>query len=145
MINEILHLVPNVVVFRDALRCIKLWAQSGESSVVCRFALIVYRRAGYLFQCERIPGRCSLGDACCSNMSTIPQCHRRSDCRSLLHHHVPMVSSYIPLHRDSKLWIAFGRSWPQPVLLKQIEDGPLPVRVWNPKVCRQAVILRAGC
>lgn len=25
------------------------------------------------------------------------------------------------------------RSWPQPVLLKQIEDGPLPVRVWNPK------------
>ncbi|KAI1796113.1 polymerase [Ganoderma leucocontextum] len=24
--------------------------------------------------------------------------------------------------------------WPQPVLLKQIEDGPLHVRVWNPKV-----------
>ena len=33
-------------------------------------------------------------------------------------------------------------SWPQPVLLKQIEDGPLPVRVWNPKVCpfRRATI-----
>lgn len=28
----------------------------------------------------------------------------------------------------------FTRSWPQPVLLKQIEEGPLPVRVWNPKV-----------
>ena len=27
------------------------------------------------------------------------------------------------------------RAWPQPVLLKQIEDGPLPVRVWNPRVC----------
>lgn len=26
------------------------------------------------------------------------------------------------------------RCWPQPVLLKQIEDGPLQVRVWNPKV-----------
>ena len=26
------------------------------------------------------------------------------------------------------------RAWPQPVLLKQIEDGPLQVRVWNPKV-----------
>ena len=26
------------------------------------------------------------------------------------------------------------RKWPQPVLLKQIEDGPLPVRIWNPKV-----------
>ena len=25
-------------------------------------------------------------------------------------------------------------SWPQPVLLKHIEDGPLQVRVWNPKV-----------
>lgn len=24
--------------------------------------------------------------------------------------------------------------WPQPVLLKPIESGPLPVRVWNPKV-----------
>lgn len=27
-----------------------------------------------------------------------------------------------------------SRSWPQPVLLKQIEEGPLQVRVWNPKV-----------
>lgn len=26
-------------------------------------------------------------------------------------------------------------NWPQPVLLKQIEDGPLPdARIWNPKV-----------
>lgn len=25
--------------------------------------------------------------------------------------------------------------WPQPVLLKPIESGPLPVRIWNPKVC----------
>ncbi|KAI9750173.1 MAG: hypothetical protein M4579_006585 [Chaenotheca gracillima] len=25
-------------------------------------------------------------------------------------------------------------SWPQPVLLKPIEDGPLNVRVWNPKI-----------
>lgn len=28
-----------------------------------------------------------------------------------------------------------GWEWPQPVLLKKIEDGPLPVRIWNPKVC----------
>lgn len=27
--------------------------------------------------------------------------------------------------------------WPQPVLLKPIEDGPLPVRVWNPKLYGQ--------
>ena len=25
-------------------------------------------------------------------------------------------------------------AWPQPVLLKSIEDGPLKVRVWNPRV-----------
>lgn len=24
--------------------------------------------------------------------------------------------------------------WPQPILLKPIEEGPLQVRVWNPKV-----------
>ena len=26
------------------------------------------------------------------------------------------------------------RNWPQPVLLKPIEEGPLQVRVWNPKL-----------
>lgn len=26
-------------------------------------------------------------------------------------------------------------SWPQPVVLKEIEAGPLKVRVWNPQVC----------
>jgi poly(A) polymerase len=35
------------------------------------------------------------------------------------------------------------RSWPQPVLLKQIEDGPLQVRVWNPRVRYSALSPRA--
>ncbi|KAG9304179.1 hypothetical protein G9A89_019741 [Geosiphon pyriformis] len=30
--------------------------------------------------------------------------------------------------------IMFQWNWPQPVLLKSIEDGPLQVRVWNPKL-----------
>jgi poly(A) polymerase len=30
--------------------------------------------------------------------------------------------------------IMFQWKWPQPVLLKHLEDGPLQVRVWNPKV-----------
>ncbi|KAI9263396.1 Poly(A) polymerase central domain-containing protein [Phascolomyces articulosus] len=30
--------------------------------------------------------------------------------------------------------ILFQWKWPQPVLLKPIEDGPLQVRVWNPKL-----------
>lgn len=31
-------------------------------------------------------------------------------------------------------------AWPQPVLLKHIEDGPLQMKVWNPKVsCHRKV------
>lgn len=35
--------------------------------------------------------------------------------------------------------------WPQPVLLKPIENGPLPVRVWNPKVCYWLSHQTHGC
>lgn len=28
----------------------------------------------------------------------------------------------------------FARQWPAPVILTKIEEGPLQVRVWNPKV-----------
>lgn len=39
--------------------------------------------------------------------------------------------SILPKH-----WIVLYRvrEWPQPVLLKHIEEGPLQVRVWNPRV-----------
>ncbi|KAI8320990.1 Poly(A) polymerase [Martensiomyces pterosporus] len=33
--------------------------------------------------------------------------------------------------------IMFNWKWPSPVLLKAIEDGPLHVRVWNPKIYAQ--------
>lgn len=33
--------------------------------------------------------------------------------------------------------IYYQWKWPQPVLLKTIEEGPLPVRVWNPKLYPQ--------
>lgn len=34
-----------------------------------------------------------------------------------------------------KFFLMIGKwPWPQPVLLKSIEDGPLQVRVWNPKI-----------
>lgn len=35
------------------------------------------------------------------------------------------ISSYID---------ALSRKWPQPVVLRKIEDGHLNMRVWNPKV-----------
>ena len=38
----------------------------------------------------------------------------------------------------SKFFYIYLRwKWPQPVLLKPIEDGPLPVRIWNPKIYGQ--------
>jgi poly(A) polymerase len=34
-----------------------------------------------------------------------------------------------------RFFIIFGQwNWPQPVMLRHIEEGPLQVRVWNPKV-----------
>lgn len=44
----------------------------------------------------------------------------------------PKAAGSVIIHRFFKI-IAQWR-WPQPVLLKPIEDGPLPVPVWNPKV-----------
>jgi poly(A) polymerase Pap1 len=37
------------------------------------------------------------------------------------------------------------RNWPKPVMLKQIEDGPLNVRVWNPKVSGHTSPSRCSC
>lgn len=37
--------------------------------------------------------------------------------------------------------IMYQWKWPQPVLLKPIEDGPLQVRVWNPKVMKNRAFL----
>jgi poly(A) polymerase Pap1 len=34
-------------------------------------------------------------------------------------------------------------AWPQPVLLKPIEDGPLQMKVWNPKVSAHETPFRA--
>ena len=88
-------------------------------------------RASNILQCERIPRRSCLGHARCTHLSTIPQCSRWRDCQSIFYYHASMVrikSSALGSHFISI------RAWPQPVLLKQIEDGPLQVRVWNPKV-----------
>jgi len=40
----------------------------------------------------------------------------------------------VPIFSTLGIYFTCFRAWPQPVLLKQIEDGPLQVRVWNPKV-----------
>lgn len=44
----------------------------------------------------------------------------------------PMAVSAVVISKFFK--ILANWAWPQPVLLRGIEDGPLSVRVWNPKV-----------
>jgi hypothetical protein len=68
-----LSLVPNVSVFRDALRCIKLWAQRALRVVLNNAIAEPYDRESCIFQRQRLPGRCRLGDACCSNMPIVSQ------------------------------------------------------------------------
>ncbi|KAA1466552.1 Poly(A) polymerase [Dentipellis sp. KUC8613] len=97
--DEILRLVPNVNVFRDSLRCIKLWAQ---------------RRAIY----SNVNGFLG-GVAWAMLVARICQLYPNAIAGAI-------VSRFFI--------IMYQWSWPQPVLLKQIEEGPLQVRVWNPKL-----------
>ncbi|KAH7916225.1 poly-A polymerase [Hygrophoropsis aurantiaca] len=97
--DEILRLVPNVHVYRDSLRCIKLWAQ---------------RRAIY----SNVNGFLG-GVAWAILVARICQLYPNAIAGAI-------VSRFFI--------IMYQWSWPQPVLLKQIEEGPLQVRVWNPKL-----------
>ncbi|EJD53680.1 polymerase [Auricularia subglabra TFB-10046 SS5] len=99
MTDEILRLVPNQAVFRDALRCIKLWAQ---------------RRAIY----SNVNGFLG-GVAWAMLVARICQLYPNANAGVI-------VSRFFIIMREWK--------WPNPVLLKQIEEGPLQVRVWNPKL-----------
>ncbi|OXB43967.1 hypothetical protein B1J92_L02277g [Nakaseomyces glabratus] len=47
----------------------------------------------------------------------------------------PNACSAVILNRFFKILSEW--KWPQPVILKPIEDGPLQVRVWNPKIYAQ--------
>ncbi|KAF7324236.1 Poly(A) polymerase [Mycena sanguinolenta] len=97
--DEILRLVPNVQVFRDSLRCIKLWAQ---------------RRAIY----SNVHGFLG-GVAWAILVARICQLYPNAVAGAII----------------SRFFIIMYQwSWPQPVLLKQIEEEPLQVRVWNPKL-----------
>ncbi|RPD66883.1 polymerase [Lentinus tigrinus ALCF2SS1-7] len=97
--DEILRLVPNDSVFRDALRCIKLWAQ---------------RRAIY----SNVNGFLG-GVAWAMLVARICQFYPKAVAGAI-------VSRFFI--------IMYQWNWPTPVLLKPIEDGPLSVRVWNPKL-----------
>ncbi|KAJ7289790.1 Poly(A) polymerase central domain-containing protein [Mycena rebaudengoi] len=97
--DELLRLVPNVQVFRDALRCIKLWAQ---------------RKAIY----SNVNGYLG-GVAWAMLVARVCQLYPNAVAGAIVARFFTVMSKW---------------SWPQPVLLKQIEEGPLQVRVWNPRL-----------
>ncbi|KAK4057582.1 polynucleotide adenylyltransferase [Microbotryomycetes sp. JL221] len=97
--DEILRLVPDVQVFREALRTVKLWAK---------------QRAIY----SNVMGFLG-GVAWAMLVARICQLYPKGCAGSII----------------SRFFIIMGQwQWPQPVLLKPIEEGPLQVRVWNPKL-----------
>ncbi|KAJ7440260.1 Poly(A) polymerase central domain-containing protein [Mycena latifolia] len=96
--DELLRLVPNVPVFRDALRCVKLWAQRKA----------IYSNVnGYL---GGVPWGMPVARIC--------QLYPNAAAGAIVSRFFTIMSKW---------------QWSQPVLLNQIEDGPLQVRVWNPK------------
>ncbi|GAA5832256.1 hypothetical protein JCM11251_004297 [Rhodosporidiobolus azoricus] len=97
--DEMLRLVPDVPVFREALRTIKLWAQ---------------RRAVY----GNVMGFCG-GVAWAMLVARICQLYPKGCVATII------SRFFVIMHQ----W-----QWPAPVLLKPIEEGPLQVRVWNPKL-----------
>ncbi|KAK9479579.1 Poly(A) polymerase central domain-containing protein [Lipomyces japonicus] len=100
--DEILNLVPQTVVFKHALRAIKLWAQ---------------RRAIYS-NVMGFPG----GVAWAMLVARICQLYPNAISATIVSKFFNILTKW---------------SWPQPVMLKPIEDGPLQVRVWNPKLYQQ--------
>ncbi|KAG8758891.1 polynucleotide adenylyltransferase [Serendipita sp. 396] len=97
--DAVLRLVPNVHVFRDALRAIKYWAQ---------------RRAIY----SNVSGFLG-GVAWALLVARVCQLYPNGNSATIVRRFFLIMS----------MW-----KWPQPVVLRKIEDGYLHMRVWNPKI-----------
>ncbi|MCJ1436674.1 polynucleotide adenylyltransferase [Xylographa pallens] len=116
--DELLDLVPQPKTFRTALRAVKLWAQSGSK----------YPCYGYYDMLTTpFSGRAVYG-----NMMAFPG----GVAWAML---VARVCQLYPQATGSVIVGKFFRimskwAWPQPVVLKEIESGPLQVRIWNPKI-----------
>ncbi|KAF7561886.1 hypothetical protein G7046_g2261 [Stylonectria norvegica] len=97
--DEIISLVPEQKIFKNALRAVKLWAQ---------------RRAVYA-NIMGFPG----GVAWAMMVARVCQLYPKAETSVIV----------------NKFFLVMGQwRWPQPVLLKPIETGPLHVRVWSPKL-----------
>jgi poly(A) polymerase len=100
--DDILRLVPQPIVFKHALRAIKMWAK----------ARAIYGNI------MGFPG----GVAWAMLVARICQLYPNAVSATIIGKFFHILTKW---------------SWPQPVLLKHIEDGPLQVRVWNPRLYPQ--------
>lgn len=100
--DDILRLVPQPIVFKHALRAIKLWAKT----------------RGIYGNIMGFPG----GVAWAMLVARICQLYPNAVSATIVGKFFHILTKW---------------NWPQPVLLKHIEDGPLQVRVWNPRLYPQ--------
>ena len=115
--DEILELVPQQKTFRTALRAVKLWAQReciAQYIYSSLLRLIIIGRAIYA-NVMGFPG----GVAWAMLVARVCQLY-------------PQATGSVIIGKFFRIISRWG--WPQPVVLKEIESGPLQVRVWNPKV-----------
>ena len=112
--DEILELVPQQKVFRTALRTIKLWAKR-KWNPFSWVNLIDYLGRAVYANIMGFPG----GVAWAMMVARVCQLY-------------PSAAAAVVIGKFFRLMSAWA--WPQPVLLKEIESGPLQVRVWNPLV-----------
>ncbi|KAJ3097771.1 polynucleotide adenylyltransferase [Phlyctochytrium planicorne] len=114
--DEILRLVARVDSFRTALRCIKLWAKQRA----------IYSNVMGFFG----------GVAWAIVVARVCQLYPYAAAGVIVNKffHIMLKWSGSPPRKVTDI---NTRNWPQPVLLKSIEDGSLQVRVWNPRIYPQ--------
>lgn len=136
MTDEILRLVPNVAVFRDSLRCIKLWAQRMSVNIPMFLSHPVASGRAIYSNVNGFLG----GVAWSMLVARICQLYPKAVAGGIISRFFTIMHQWcVSLMPYTKCYVKNAgvflyRNWPQPVLLKQIEEGPLNVRVWNPKV-----------
>lgn len=107
--DEILRLVPNIKEFRTALRTIKLWAK---------------RRAIY----SNVMGFFG-GVAWAMTVARVAQLYPNAVAATI----VCKCFSIMKVWRWPGMWF-LSHTHLDPIILKHISDGPLQIRVWNPKL-----------
>lgn len=113
--DQILELVPQQKTFRIALRAIKLWAQ--RMLIVLENSQTTNKGSGRAIYSNIVgfPG----GVAWAMLVARVCQLY-------------PQATGSVIVGKFFRIMTKWA--WPQPVLLKPIEDGPLQIKVWNPKV-----------